>query len=63
MISQGDGETDYTDLERVREEVAFARKLFAANGWLVIDITRRSIEETAAAILQRYAEHRDEVGP
>jgi regulator of PEP synthase PpsR (kinase-PPPase family) len=63
MISQGDGETDYTDLERVREEVAFARKLFAANGWLVIDITRRSIEETAATILQHYAEHRAEVGP
>ena len=63
MISQNDSETEYTDLERVREEVAFARKLFATNGWLVIDITRRSIEETAATILQHYAEHRNEVAP
>ena len=63
MISQNDSETEYTDLERVREEVAFARKLFAANGWLVIDITRRSIEETAATILQHYARHRNEAAP
>lgn len=63
MISQHDSETEYTDLERVREEVAFARKLFAANDWLVIDITRRSIEETAATILQHYAEHRNEEAP
>jgi regulator of PEP synthase PpsR (kinase-PPPase family) len=63
MISQGSNETDYTDLEKVREEVAFARKLFAANGWLVIDITRRSIEETAATVLQHYAKHRNEAAP
>lgn len=44
-------ETDYVDHERVVEEVAFARRLFADNGWPVIDVTRRSIEETAAAII------------
>jgi regulator of PEP synthase PpsR (kinase-PPPase family) len=44
-------ETEYVDLEVVREEVTHARKLFARNKWPVIDVTRRSIEETAAAVL------------
>jgi hypothetical protein len=44
-------ETDYVDLDRVKEEVADARRMFARAGWPVIDVTRRSIEETAAAIL------------
>ena len=33
-------------------EVAFARRMFADNGWPVIDVTRRSIEETAAAVIK-----------
>lgn len=44
-------ETDYVDQDRVKEEVAFARRIFADNEWPVIDVTRRSIEESAAAIL------------
>ena len=44
-------ETDYVDQERVKAEVAFARRIFADNDWPVIDVTRRSIEESAAAIL------------
>lgn len=44
--------SDYTDLEKVRDEVAEAKRLFARQGWPVIDVTRRSIEETAAAVLQ-----------
>jgi len=58
MIAQGSDETDYTDLESVREEVNQARKLYNKNGWLVIDVTRRSIEETAATILSHYARHK-----
>jgi [pyruvate, water dikinase]-phosphate phosphotransferase / [pyruvate, water dikinase] kinase len=46
--------TDYVDLEQVRAEVADARRLYTRQGWPVIDVTRRSIEETAAAVLQRY---------
>jgi len=42
--------TSYVDLERVNSEVAHARRIFADQGWPVIDVTRRSIEETAAAI-------------
>lgn len=45
-------ETDYTDLESVRAEVAAARRLCTERGWPVIDVTRRSIEETAAAIIR-----------
>lgn len=58
MIAQGSGDTDYTDLDSVRQEVTAARKVFNKNGWLVIDVTRRSIEETAATILTHYARHK-----
>ena len=44
------GATDYTDIEAVRTEVREARRIFAEQHWPVIDVTRRSIEETAAAI-------------
>ena len=44
-------ETDYVNQEAVSHELAFARRMFADNGWPVIDVTRRSIEETAAAIV------------
>ena len=45
-------ETDYVKLETVRKEVASARRVFNENKWPVIDVTRRSIEETAAAVMQ-----------
>ena len=44
----------YADVENVREEVAESRRLFTKHGWPVIDVTRRSIEETAASIIQLY---------
>ncbi|WP_321395739.1 pyruvate, water dikinase regulatory protein [Emcibacter sp.] len=50
-------ETTYIDEDAVREEVKMARRLFTKNGWPVIDVTRRSIEETAVAIInlkQKY---------
>ena len=47
-----DADTDYVDPETVRDEVATARRLFGERDWPVIDVTRRSIEETAATILQ-----------
>ncbi|WP_095012330.1 pyruvate, water dikinase regulatory protein [Tsuneonella mangrovi] len=49
-------ESDYVDAERVNEEVKFARRMFADNAWPVIDVTRRSIEETAAAVIKLYNE-------
>lgn len=50
-------ETDYVDEGRVKAEVAFARRIFADNDWPVIDVTRRSIEESAAAILNIVTAH------
>jgi regulator of PEP synthase PpsR (kinase-PPPase family) len=49
-------ETDYVDQDAVNGELAFARRMFADNGWPVIDVTRRSIEETALAIVKLYGE-------
>jgi regulator of PEP synthase PpsR (kinase-PPPase family) len=54
MLHQ-DERTDYTDIDAVRQEVTAARRLFAEHHWPVIDVTRRSIEETAAAILKLIA--------
>jgi regulator of PEP synthase PpsR (kinase-PPPase family) len=45
-------ETDYVDEETVKAELLWARRLCNRNGWPVIDVTRRSIEETAATVLQ-----------
>lgn len=49
-----DSNSDYIDADTVREEVIYANRLFERQGWEVIDVTRRSIEETAAAILNLY---------
>jgi hypothetical protein len=51
-------QTDYVDRIAVAEEIAASRRLFAERGWPAIDVTRRSIEETAAAVLDLYREHR-----
>jgi regulator of PEP synthase PpsR (kinase-PPPase family) len=47
-------ETAYVDIEKVKDEIDDARRLFVRMGWPVIDVTRRSIEETAAAIVRYY---------
>jgi len=52
-------ETDYVDLDAVNAELGFARRLFADNEWPVIDVTRRSIEETAFAIVKLCNERID----
>jgi [pyruvate, water dikinase]-phosphate phosphotransferase / [pyruvate, water dikinase] kinase len=44
--------TDYIDEESVKAELLWARRLCTKRGWPMIDVTRRSIEETAATILQ-----------
>ena len=43
---------DYTDLEFIKKEVKDSKNLFKKNNWPVIDVTRRSVEETAASILK-----------
>ena len=54
--------TSYTDPERVKEEIASARRLFTQHGWSVIDVTRRSIEETAAAVTQLLVKRKAAAG-
>jgi regulator of PEP synthase PpsR (kinase-PPPase family) len=49
-------DTDYVELESVRAEIAATRKLFDRHEWPAIDVSRRSIEETAAAIINLLAE-------
>jgi hypothetical protein len=58
MLSHSE-DTDYVDPEVVRQEVAMARRLCTQHGWPVIDVSRRSIEETAATIIQLLSRHRD----
>ncbi len=48
----------YIDQQSVAEEVAVSRRLCAKHNWPLIDVTRRSIEETAAAVLALLAERR-----
>ena len=55
---KADDSSMYVDRGAVADEVAASRKLFAKHRWPTIDVTRRSIEETAAAILDLYREHR-----
>lgn len=57
-----DQDTDYVDLDSVRREVMEARRLCTRQGWPIIDISRRSIEETAATVLQLYQAHRHKEG-
>jgi regulator of PEP synthase PpsR (kinase-PPPase family) len=44
-------ESAYIDTDAVRNEIIQARRLYERCGWPTIDVTRRSVEETAAAIL------------
>jgi [pyruvate, water dikinase]-phosphate phosphotransferase / [pyruvate, water dikinase] kinase len=61
MLNQDDA-TDYIDMEKVKYEIIQARRLFARQGWTAIDVTRRSVEEIAAAIYQRFAAQRSAAG-
>ncbi|HLH11442.1 MAG TPA: pyruvate, water dikinase regulatory protein [Methylovirgula sp.] len=55
-------DSSYVDPVAVAEEIVQSRKLFAHYGWPVIDVTRRSIEETAAAVIDLYKAHRSKLG-
>jgi hypothetical protein len=45
---------DYVDRDQIAQEVQHSRRLCARHGWPVIDVTRRSIEETAATIIKLF---------
>jgi len=49
---------EYLELERIEEEIKDARRLFSKNKWPVIDVTRRSVEETTTEIIVLLQKHR-----
>jgi regulator of PEP synthase PpsR (kinase-PPPase family) len=55
-MGAGSGNDDYIDRQSVTDEVTFARRLSAKFNWALLDVTRRSIEETAAAIMKLLAD-------
>lgn len=54
-------ENTYLDEIKVEDEVRLARKLFSKYGWPVIDVTKRSVEETAAEIMALLQNFRDDI--
>lgn len=52
-------DTDYVDPHAIRDEVIEARKLFTKMSWPVIDVTRKSIEETSSEIIELYSIHNE----
>ncbi|MCG6206143.1 kinase/pyrophosphorylase [Rhodopseudomonas sp. HC1] len=55
-LGAGAGNDSYIDKQAVTDEVLLARRLSAKYGWSLLDVTRRSIEETAAAIMKLLAD-------
>jgi [pyruvate, water dikinase]-phosphate phosphotransferase / [pyruvate, water dikinase] kinase len=55
-------DTNYVDMEHMQEEIAESRKLYNKYKWPVIDVTRRSVEETAATIIQHLKRHQEKAG-
>ena len=52
-------QTNYIEEDIIKEEVLMAKRLFVKNKWPVIDVTRKSIEETAAAVLEYLREFKE----
>ena len=46
--------TSYTDFEKISKEVVEAKKIFKKYNWPTVDVTRKSVEETAASVIKIY---------
>lgn len=57
-LNAAQSDSAYIDRERVSQEIAASKKLCAKHGWPSIDVSRRSIEETAAAVIALLQERR-----
>ena len=63
LVSMNENEgSDYADQETITQELKEARQLFNAHKWPVIDVSRRSVEETAAAIINLHTRWLDQRG-
>jgi regulator of PEP synthase PpsR (kinase-PPPase family) len=56
-----EADTNYVDLEYMDREISESRKLFQKNRWPVIDVTKRSVEETATTIIQYLRKHQEKL--
>jgi regulator of PEP synthase PpsR (kinase-PPPase family) len=60
LTSMGESrQSDYIELDAVRAEIAATRQLFENQDWPTIDVSRRSIEETAASVMNLMAERKE----
>ena len=46
--------TEYIDIDEIKKELESSKKIFRKNNWPTIDVTRKSVEETAASIIKIY---------
>lgn len=56
-----DKDSNYIDMEYMQREIAESRKLYNKHKWPVIDVTKRSVEETAATIIQYHKKHQEKL--
>jgi len=49
-----EGKTNYTNFEKISKEVHEAKKIFKKYNWPIVDVTRKSVEETAASVIKIY---------
>ena len=49
-----DQNSEYVNIDKIKDELKNARKIFKENNWPTIDVTRKSVEETAASVIKIY---------
>ena len=49
-----DQNSEYVNIDKIKDELMSARKIFKENNWPTIDVTRKSVEETAASVIKIY---------
>ena len=46
--------SEYVNIDKIRDELDNSKKIFKENNWPTIDVTRKSVEETAASVIKIY---------
>ena len=54
---------DYVDRQQIAAEIVHSRRICAQNDWTILDVTRRSIEESAAAIIRLMQDRKEGLAP
>ena len=61
ILQQETEKMNYTNLEKIKKEVEESKKTFKKYKWPIIDVTRKSVEETAAAVIKIYKIYKNNV--